>query len=129
MQSTDEERWNEVRPILMRRAARWTEAPEAIVDAVRVVAQSRPPPDLATSLVRTLCRAWTTTARFHNPVVLCHFCGDPESDRQSHYLACAVFRRWLHERARWDDQPADGNMTAWLMQRSGQPDPILLPWA
>lgn len=31
-------------------------------------AQTRPPPDLAIALVRTVCYAWTTTARFHNPV-------------------------------------------------------------
>lgn len=89
---------------------------------MRLCARTRPPSDLATSLVRTLCYAWTTTARFHNPVVPCHFCGLKGGDRQGHNLGGDAFRIWLSERAGMRDQPADEEMHAWLLRRVGSPN-------
>lgn len=80
---------------MLRRARRWTSEPGALVESLRCFAQTRTPPDLATALVRTVCYAWTTTARCHNPGVACYFCGRVEADYQAHYLACRVFRSWL----------------------------------
>ena len=41
------------------------------------------------ALIRTVCNAWNTTARFHQPVAGCLFgCPPPADDRMSHYLAC-----------------------------------------
>lgn len=83
----------------MRRARHCTEHPMLIVTALRRCAQTRPPPDLAVALVRTVCYAWTTTARIHDPVRPCHFCGQTREDRQFYYLGCVVFHAWLHHRA------------------------------
>jgi hypothetical protein len=41
------------------------------------------------ALIRTVCNAWNTTARYHQPVAGCLFgCPSPADDRMLHYLAC-----------------------------------------
>jgi hypothetical protein len=41
------------------------------------------------ALIRTVCNAWNTTARYHLPVAGCLFgCLPPGDDRMVHYLAC-----------------------------------------
>jgi hypothetical protein len=41
------------------------------------------------ALIRTVCNAWNTTARYHQPVAGCQFgCPPPADDRMFHYLAC-----------------------------------------
>lgn len=55
---------------------------EALRAMKPTIAQTRPP-DLGTALIRTVCYAWATTARFHNPVAACHFCGQMEAEQSS----------------------------------------------
>jgi hypothetical protein len=41
------------------------------------------------ALIRTVCNAWNTTSRYHQPVAGCLFgCPPPADDRMTHYLAC-----------------------------------------
>lgn len=74
-------------------------------------------------LVRIVCYAWTTTARFHNLVGACRLCGRPEADQQARYLACPLFRSWCQARAGYHRQREDGEMLQWLTRRVGSPDP------
>ena len=51
-------------------------------------------PFMNSMLIRTLCNAWCTSYRLHEPnytTVICPCCGGP--DRLSHYLVCKQF--WL----------------------------------
>lgn len=98
--------------------------PNGLTEVARCAMQARPPPDLATSYLRTFCYAWTTTARFMKCVVPCHLCGAAEADRQAHYLSCRCFRLWLQRRTGWRAQPADEDMHEWLLRRVGMADPM-----
>jgi hypothetical protein len=41
------------------------------------------------ALLRTVCNAWNTTSRYHQPVAGCLFgCPPPADDRLTHYIAC-----------------------------------------
>lgn len=73
MQPSAEEKWLVVESVLLRRMRRWVAPQGPVVAALRLLAQSRPRPDLATALIRTVCFTLATTARFHNVVVFCHF--------------------------------------------------------
>lgn len=116
-------RWDIVLPVLRRLAQRWSDDPGGLAEAARRVAQARPSPDSAASYFRTFCYAWTTTARFMNPVADCHCCGQADADKQGHYLACRIFRLWLQRRAGWHEQPAGESMHGWLLLRAGMADP------
>lgn len=108
--------------VLRRRAGRWSSDPVSLTEAARRVAQARPSPVLAASYFRTFCYAWTTTARFRNPVADCHLCGQEAADRQDHYLSCRIFRLWLQRRVGWHALPADEAMHEWLLRRAGLAD-------
>lgn len=72
---------------LIRRAQRWTEYSEDIVQAYYSFAAHRPPPDLLSSVLRTLFPGWCTATRFHHPLAT-WFCEAAGFDRQVHCLAC-----------------------------------------
>ena len=45
-------------------------------------------PAIHSSVLRTICNAWCTSARFQENVLHCRFCGERESDSLRHYLSC-----------------------------------------
>lgn len=80
--------------------------------------------DVAHSLLLSFAYAWTATARFHNPLGPCPFCGDLAHDAQGHCVACVVFRRWLQEGGKPPNHPEDAAMQGWLIRVSWEPDPL-----
>ncbi len=55
---------------------------------------SRLPSSQKISVLRTICNAWNTTSRFHQPVGTCMFgCEAPADDRMQHYLCCLAIAR------------------------------------
>ncbi len=62
---------------------------EASLATLRVVLLSRLPSSCKFALLRTVCNAWNTSARYHQPVAGCLFgCTPPAEDRLVHYLTC-----------------------------------------
>jgi len=104
---------------LVSRAQRWSEMPEQLVLSIQKYGETKPPPGLLTSALRTLCYAWCTTSRFNNTLLECRFCDGPEQDKQQHYLACPVFRTWLGDRLHLADQASDEQMHEWLLSMLG----------
>jgi hypothetical protein len=52
------------------------------------------PPVVQSSVVRSVCNAWTTTGRFHGPSSVCPFgCGAQSGDSFPHFVGCPSFRR------------------------------------
>lgn len=88
--------------VLRRRALRWEpDAPEALVGAMFSFATGRPPLELISTALRTLCYAWCTNNRFGAEPHGCRLgCGREAGDAQQHYLVCPVARafaaRHLH---------------------------------
>lgn len=72
----------EIAPVLRRRAPRWSDDSEAIVQSILSFARTHPPPELLTSALRTLLYAWCTAARFARPVGECLFCAAAGGDSQ-----------------------------------------------
>lgn len=105
--------------VLAVRARRWTHAPDSLVDAFLRFSRENPPPELITSALRAYLYAWCIYARFALEARPCHFFQAPDSDRQQHYLACPVLRRWIGDRFGVTAQPADGSMHAWLLDGLG----------
>lgn len=100
--------------ILLRRAARWTEYGEHIVQGLYDFSELRPPRDLISSVLRALLFGWCTTTRFHHLPTACWFCGADGLDQQAHYVSCPEVRTWYEERlGRWT-QPSDEAMHAWI---------------
>lgn len=95
MQPAEDARWARIGPAFQHRARRRRDAPQSLLQAIRVFARTRPPVDVAHSVLRSFAYAWTTTARFHNPVGSRLFCGAAAFDAQRHHISCVVFRRWL----------------------------------
>jgi hypothetical protein len=83
--------------IITRRVRYWHVDDEACrVDAAVIctVLRSRLPAGLKLSVLRTVCNAWNTTSRFHQPVAACQFgCPAPADDRLAHYLCCPALAR------------------------------------
>jgi hypothetical protein len=83
--------------IITRRVRYWHADDEACrVDAAVIctVLRSRLPAGLKLSVLRTVCNAWNTTSRFHQPVAACQFgCSAPADDRLAHYLCCPALAR------------------------------------
>lgn len=73
-------------------------------------AASKPPQYLAISLLRTLCRAWTTMAWFHNHIVACDFCQTPDNDIQTIMWSALSFACGFQRRAGWHTQARDASM-------------------
>jgi hypothetical protein len=62
---------------------------QASLATLRTVLRSSLPSSCKFALLRTVCNAWNTTARYHQPVAGCLFgCAPPAEDRLVHYLAC-----------------------------------------
>lgn len=99
---------------LLQRAQRWSEDNDDMFQAYYSLVAHRPPPDLLSSVLRTLLFGWCTSTRFHHPPAACWFCEALAHDRQAHYLACPVTRTWYEERYAWWTQPEDAAMHAWL---------------
>lgn len=56
---------------------------------LRSVLLSPLPSSCKLALLRTVCNAWNTTTRYHQPAAGCLFgCPPPADDRMFHYLAC-----------------------------------------
>ena len=52
------------------------------------------PPVVLSSVIRSVCNAWTTTGRFGGPTLACPFaCGTEVGDRWSHFPGCSSIRR------------------------------------
>jgi exonuclease III len=83
--------------VLRRRICYWklsvTETNLTFATLCTVLA-SRLPSPLKMSILRTICNAWNTTSRFHQPLSACMFgCGAPADDRLLHYLCCPAVAR------------------------------------
>ncbi len=62
---------------------------EAALATLCTVFASNCLPSAKYALLRTVCNAWNTSARFHQPVACCLFgCPSPAEDRMSHYILC-----------------------------------------
>jgi exonuclease III len=65
------------------------EALEPAFQTLCTVLLSPLPASCKFALIRTVCNAWNTTARYHQPVAGCLWgCASPAEDRLKHYLAC-----------------------------------------
>jgi hypothetical protein len=92
----------EIDAILRRRVSEMTGAPIPL-DAVcrmraRLVALHLcVSPVVQSSMVRSVCNAWTTSGRFSGPRSPCPFgCGARRGDRWAHFTVCsAISRMWL----------------------------------
>lgn len=125
MQPMPEARWDLVAPALLRRVGRWADAADGFVSALRRFFSTKPPPDLANSLLRPICYACTTPAWSHHVAAPCVFCGALACDRQPRCLGYAEFRAWLQHRAGWLAQPSeDDDARAWIMRLAGEADPV-----
>lgn len=103
--------------MILQRARRWTEYVEDLVQAYYEFSAHNPPPDLLSSVLRTLLFGWCTSTRFHHPLAQCWFCQVHGQDRQAHYLACPVVRTWYEERLGWWMQPEDEAMHASMLMK------------
>lgn len=121
MEGAVEERWSKLTPILTKRLQRWSTEPGELLKGWRHFAESRPPAELACSVLRTACYAWCTTARFARPVDACAFCGTADADRQTHYVRCPVFREWMRNRLGFQVQGGPEEMTSWFLGNLGGP--------
>jgi hypothetical protein len=78
--------------VLRRRVSYWKfDEPEALLvfNTLCTVMASRLPSPIRLAVLRTVCNAWNTTSRFHQPVGACIFgCEGPADDRLVHYLCC-----------------------------------------
>jgi hypothetical protein len=78
--------------VLRRRVAYWQfSEPDALLvfNTLCTVIASRLPSPLKLVVLRTVCNAWNTSSRFHQPVGACVFgCDGPADDRFVHYLCC-----------------------------------------
>ncbi len=78
--------------VLRRRVAYWKFGePDALLvyNTLCTVIASRLPSPLCLAVLRTVCNAWNTSSRFHQPVGACIFgCEGPADDRLVHYLCC-----------------------------------------
>jgi hypothetical protein len=83
--------------VLRRRVNYWKlSEPEAdiVFKTLCTVMASRLPTPLKLSMLRTVCNAWNTSSRFHQPVGACLFgCDAPADDRLLHYLCCPAVAR------------------------------------
>jgi hypothetical protein len=83
--------------VLRRRVAYWKmTVPESDLafSTLCTVLASRLPSPIRLSILRTICNAWNTTARFHQPLGACVFgCDAPADDRLLHYLCCPAVAR------------------------------------
>jgi hypothetical protein len=62
---------------------------EAALATLCTVLSSKCLPSAKYALLRTVCNAWNTSARYHQPVACCLFgCPSPAEDRMSHYITC-----------------------------------------
>jgi hypothetical protein len=78
--------------VLRRRVAYWqfSEADARLVfSTLCTVLASRLPSPLRLAVLRSVCNAWNTSSRYHQPVGACIFgCDSPADDRMVHYLCC-----------------------------------------
>jgi hypothetical protein len=83
--------------VLRRRVQYWKlSMPEAalVLSTLCSVLASRLPAPLKLAILRTVCNAWNTTSRFHQPLGACVFgCEAPADDRVLHYLCCPAVAR------------------------------------
>ncbi len=83
--------------VLRRRVNYWKlSEPQAnlVFETLCTAISSRLPSSLKLSLIRTVCNAWNTTSRFHQPVGACVFgCDAPADDRLLHFLCCPAVAR------------------------------------
>jgi hypothetical protein len=62
---------------------------EAALATLCTVLSSSCLPSSKFALLRTVCNAWNTSARYHQPVACCLFgCASPAEDRMIHYISC-----------------------------------------
>lgn len=111
------ERRHSMTLFLLQRARRWTEYDDDLVQAYFEFSAHKPPPDLLSSVLRTLLFGWCTSTRFHHPLASCWFCQAHGQDRQAHYLACPMVRTWYEERLGCWTQPEDEAMHAWIFMK------------
>lgn len=109
-----------VRGVLGRSARRWTEDRDGLVAALFSFAERRPPSELIFAVLRFVCYAWNTTARYILPLQNCWFCGALGEDKQQHYAACPVMRGLLHDLGE-RVQPEDNMMLEWMLRGVGVP--------
>lgn len=70
-------------------------APGTLVSAFIAFSCMGPPVELLSSVLRTLCNAWCTTARFDNPDASCPYaCSAAVGDAVAHICACLVAVHW-----------------------------------
>jgi hypothetical protein len=90
---------NLIETTFVRRASAMTGAPVSL-EAVRrmrvllVSLRASLPQVVQSSMVRSICNAWTTSGRFGGPRMPCPFgCRTQNGDRWSHFARCAAVRR------------------------------------
>jgi hypothetical protein len=62
---------------------------------IRLIAlRAKVPQVVLSSMIRSICNAWTTSGRFSGPRSVCPFgCQAPNGDRWSHFPVCSAIRR------------------------------------
>lgn len=113
--------------VLQRRVMIWEpEVPEALVGSYLHFSSLRPPVEVLSACLRSLCNAWCTASRFGNPPAHCPFgCGSARGDRQSHLLACPVFLHWLDLHLYCSTSPPDVSVAGYI-RRLGAPFPVCM---
>lgn len=115
-----------VRTVLLRRAHRWSDDPEALAESVRRFSRFDLPTEYTASVLRTMLYAWCTSARFAQPVLACRLCACELGDAQQHYIARPVLRMWMGDRFGMRRHPEAGVATEWFLKQVSGPEPQAL---
>lgn len=107
-------RMGEVGTILRRRARRWSEKSEPVVQAMLAFARSHPPPEFFTPAMHMFLYAWCTAARFAHRVCRCLFCELDGSDSPIDCAGCPLLGRWVCDRFGVAVHPGGEEFHAWL---------------
>ena len=67
-------------------SSHWEHAERVCKRLARIGSQLTPA--IHSSVLRTVCNAWCTSARFQEHILPCRFCGEHESDALRHYMCC-----------------------------------------